>query len=517
MLGDKIMQTATVKLSDLRFGHEAPQGGINDRVTGRDTAIAELAAMIQADGLIQPPAIWWNGNKECAPPYYIIAGNRRLAALRLIVKEEKRKDQDADVSCVVIEAMDMADALAKAAASNMVVPVHPVDRYETFARLAAKGMNAAAISNHYGIGDSKEVERSLALGALAPVVRNAWREAKISREVAQCFTLEPDQKRQAAVFEKLKKSHSLHSTHYVRQAILGDTSKLRHMVKVATRAAYEKAGGKFAVDLFADEGRGRDDGPTPLDLPLLKRLVDDRLMAEATRLQKAGWKWVKLASELPPNTRYRWDSHDGEKGEKTPPKVKALTGCIIDVDHDGVDIDYAILMPKDAQAAVKAAAQEKAAKPKKAKVDPRQISNALDRRLDRQLAKAVKTLLVDWSGPGVDDMGAEACRTLAAMIDPERLAYGSVKIETIRKLRNSTPWARASEALSNAFDAKDYFSSIPKALVVKLVRDDMAGKAPVFNDKTIKSGELVAIAVKHAAARGWLPLQLRPAETKAKR
>ncbi|MBM6411854.1 ParB/RepB/Spo0J family partition protein, partial [Lacticaseibacillus paracasei] len=106
-----------------------------------------------------------------------------------------------------------SDAMAKSLAANITqLPLHPVDQFEAFANvrdslLSTKSWEDAeiAIADRYGV--SKDVvRRRLALGDLAPEIRAAWREGKIEGEVAKVFTLLRDQKAQADLFAKLKRS-----------------------------------------------------------------------------------------------------------------------------------------------------------------------------------------------------------------------------------------------------------------------------------------------------------------------
>lgn len=492
----------TLELKDLRFGHELAKGGINDRVSGRDSMIEQLAANIEAVGLLQPLVAWGNGSAKGAPPYYVLAGNRRLAALRLI---QKTRPGAHVANVILLDAMDVNEALNLAASSNFHVPVHPVDRYETFARLVAGGMVEKAIAQTYSL-EPKEVQRSLALGKLAPEIRNAWRDGKLNPELAKVFTLEPDLKRQASIYEKLKKSHALYN-HTIRSAILGDNSKAAGMLKIVGRAAYEKAGGTFRVDLFAADG-GRED-PLPIDLPLLKKLSDVKVEAAVEQMKKAGWKWVMLESEAPPNARWNWQTHDGERGVKTPAAVKAQTGCLVGVGHEGIEVEYGLIMPKDAKAVSKAAEPEAAAKVKKAKADPKALSNALAARLDTQVALAVQDMLQMWATS--TRLDGAACAMLAEMITPERLSWSSVKIEDVRRLRDADEAKTATAALLKRFDAKDYFASIPTALIKKLLETELFTKEGIAK---MGKTQLVDIAVKKAAEARWLPLQMRQSAPK---
>jgi ParB family chromosome partitioning protein len=65
--------------------------------------------------------------------------------------------------------------------------------------------------------------------------------------------------------------------------------------------AYEQASGTVMRDLFE-----HDDGGWLQDVPLLDRLVTEKLRLEAETIGAEGWKWIAVALELPlrPHQRF---------------------------------------------------------------------------------------------------------------------------------------------------------------------------------------------------------------------
>ena len=57
---------------------------------------------------------------------------------------------------------------------------------------------------------------------------------------------------------------------------------------------YEAAGGSILRDLFEHDGGG-----WLLDVPLLDRLVTEKLKAEAETIAAEGWKWIEVAVGFP--------------------------------------------------------------------------------------------------------------------------------------------------------------------------------------------------------------------------
>ncbi|MFX7586081.1 DNA-binding protein, partial [Acinetobacter baumannii] len=57
---------------------------------------------------------------------------------------------------------------------------------------------------------------------------------------------------------------------------------------------YEQAGGAVMRDLFE-----HDDGGWLQDVPLLDRLVTDKLKTQAETVAAEGWKWIAVAVNFP--------------------------------------------------------------------------------------------------------------------------------------------------------------------------------------------------------------------------
>jgi len=108
------------------------------RVKPERDAHRRMVASIRAHGLLAPLVV--RADENSSGGFKVIAGNRRLAALREVYKEAGRPPK---VPCVLRSVDDdTADALALA--ENFVrEPMHPLDEAEAFAQLAreeAKGV-----------------------------------------------------------------------------------------------------------------------------------------------------------------------------------------------------------------------------------------------------------------------------------------------------------------------------------------------------------------------------------------
>jgi ParB/RepB/Spo0J family partition protein len=122
--------------------------------------------------------------------YMVIAGHRRLAALREIHKG----DGDPKIPCVLRDVdADTADALSLG--ENFAQQaMHPLDEAEAFASLAAQdGKDAACIGAEFGVSKTYVLQRTK-LASLAPVVKSAYRAGEIDTATAEAFASVPDEK-----------------------------------------------------------------------------------------------------------------------------------------------------------------------------------------------------------------------------------------------------------------------------------------------------------------------------------
>lgn len=172
----------TVPLSQLTASRRNPR-----RVKPEREAHRRLVASIRTHGLLEPlivqpiPKGYENGS------YRVIAGNRRLAALR-----EVHRGSDPKIACEVRETDDdTADALSLS--ENFArAGLHPLDEAEAFAKLASvdrKGVEAIAadfgVSKHY-------VRQRMKLAGLAEPVKAAYREGGIDTATAEAFAAVPE-------------------------------------------------------------------------------------------------------------------------------------------------------------------------------------------------------------------------------------------------------------------------------------------------------------------------------------
>jgi len=247
-------------------------------------------------------------------------------------------------------------------------------------------------------------------------------------------------------------------------------------------------------------------------------------------------------------------------------KKRKTLGCIVDIEDGRLVILYGIKKPDEAKLPSTGgargdddtpAAKKKATAGKDEPAEP-EISNALLQRLSVQLTKAAATALIQDEqlalsvllagfgchyGSGVrvsvnglgsrDDRGVlgseemEKALPLATRLKPtERITLltqiaanaldfqgcsldgGADRYDGPVAICNAIDAKALNAALRGAFDAKDYFGGVNKALCLKAIEEAMG--ADMARQQAGKpKGDIVAFAVQNVPKTGWLPLQLR--------
>lgn len=172
-----------------------------------------LVALIRSHGLLQPLVV--RPMDEKPKHYLVIAGNRRLAALR----ELHRGDGDPKIPCV-LRSVDTETADALSLGENFGrESMHPLDEAEAFAKLArGEGKGADAIAAEFGVTPHYVLQR-MKLAGLAEEVKSAYRENAIDTATAEAFASVPEDK-QREVWGEVN-GHPRHAEH-VRNIIANE-------------------------------------------------------------------------------------------------------------------------------------------------------------------------------------------------------------------------------------------------------------------------------------------------------
>jgi ParB/RepB/Spo0J family partition protein len=410
---------------------------LNARRIDKKIAIDELAASVLAHGLLQGlSVVAVDGDR-----YQVSAGGRRLAALKLLLKR-KAITGDFEVPCQIVPA-DIAEE-ASLAENVQRVAMHPLDEVEAFGRLSAEGQTEDAIAARFG-ASVRHVRQRLALSALSPVLKAAFRKGELGLEAARAFCLVAEQDRQEAVFAIMPKpvANAYAVRSYLTQGAVRATDRLARYVGIE---AYEAAGGSVRRDLFEED-------LVFLDSPdILNTLATQKLEALREPLLAEGWGWVNVNigsgradSGSMHRIRPEWHTptqeqidHANALSEKAKalecalegdpdndaitheltevrtgltqlsdslcyfdPEKQALAGCIISIDFEGsVDTIIGVVAKGDQKKIARIDAR-RAAEKAKADEDRRREKEALEAQADPRPTKdtpvsdGVTTIIID--------------------------------------------------------------------------------------------------------------------------
>lgn len=264
------------------LGHLLPRHSkLNVRKTARRLSIPELAASISRVGLLQNLIVVLAADGE---HYEVVAGDRRLTALKLLAKK-KRVAADHDVPCLLV-----ADASARTVslAENILrEAMHPADQFEAFAALVKEGRPVEDIAADFGVSPLV-VQRRLKLANVSPRLMADYRGGDVNLDQLMALTITDDHAAQEAAFYDAP--HWQRGSAALRERLIArEVSATHPLARFVGLDAYTAAGGQVIRDLFAEDDSGTYLG----DSALLGQLAQARLDALATDLRAEGWAWVE--------------------------------------------------------------------------------------------------------------------------------------------------------------------------------------------------------------------------------
>ncbi|AMY00704.1 ParB/RepB/Spo0J family partition protein [Mesorhizobium ciceri] len=260
----------------------------NVRRVNSEAGKAELAASIEAHGLIHNLV---TRKAEKGAKFEVVAGGRRLGALRLLLEEGRTVQgvavtKDFPVRAILRE--EGSDTEISLAENDQRQAMHVVDEVIAYRELVEQGMAAEDIAARFG-KSIVTVRQRLKLANLSPRILDVMRADELTLEQAKALAVSDDHSAQeAAWFEHDGWSRNpANIRSFLTSAHVRGNDRLARYVGIE---AYEGAGGGVLRDLF--DG----DGQTFLtDRPLLVKLASDRLEAVADEIRSMGWKWVEIS------------------------------------------------------------------------------------------------------------------------------------------------------------------------------------------------------------------------------
>lgn len=296
-------------------------------------SITELAASIERVGLLQNLTVTLASDGE---HYEVVAGGRRLAALKLLAKK-RRIAKDYEVPCLLV-----ADASARTASLTENVQreaMHPADQFEAFADLIAEGRPIEDIAADFGV-TPLVVQRRLKLANVSPRLMADYRVDTVNLDQLMALAITDDHAAQEAAFYDAP-NWQRNPTALRERLTEREIDAHRHpLVRFVGLEAYEAAGGGIRRDLFADA----DQGIYLTDAALIDRLAQDKLTGIADEVRREGWAWVEAvpaatyadlqAFQRAPKERRKPNAREAKRIAKLQAKVLEIGGALDAVESE---------------------------------------------------------------------------------------------------------------------------------------------------------------------------------------
>ncbi|HYD87145.1 MAG TPA: ParB N-terminal domain-containing protein [Vitreimonas sp.] len=255
--------------------------------------IDELAANIIACGLLQSLLAYEDDEGRFA----IVGGRRRLNALKLI-RDAARVAPDApafkvDFDAIPLRITTQANATAASIAENTQrVDLGVVDAALAWNRMAViEGRDISEIAKAFGVTE-RFVKSRMKLASLHEPILEALRAGELSLDVAQLYAT-AHMSRQEKVWKGLGKQRDVEWR--VRDELKKDTLVAGDAVaRFVGEEAYLAAGGQIEQEFFKAPEQSRW-----LDPALAERLAQEKLAAEAAKLEAEGFLFVDAAITMP--------------------------------------------------------------------------------------------------------------------------------------------------------------------------------------------------------------------------
>ncbi|HBO3225413.1 TPA: ParB/RepB/Spo0J family partition protein [Pseudomonas aeruginosa] len=300
----------------------------NVRTTPR-MSIPELAASISRVGLLQNLIVIAAADGE---QYEVVAGDRRLTALKLLAKK-KRIPADVEVPCLLV-----ADASARTVSLAENVQrenMHPADQFVAFAALVKEGRPVEDIAADFGVSPLV-VQRRLKLANVSPRLLADYRAEAVTLEQLMALAVTDDHVAQEAAFYGAPTWQRGPSA--LRERLTEREINATHpLVRFVGLDAYTAAGGGIRRDLFA-EG---DAGTYLTDAALLETLVRGRLDELAEGVRSEGWAWVEAVPHLSHAERQTFKNAPRQRREPNAREARRIASLRSRIDKIDTELEDA--------------------------------------------------------------------------------------------------------------------------------------------------------------------------------
>jgi ParB family chromosome partitioning protein len=277
------------------------------------TAIPELATSIARVGLLQNLTVITSPDGQW---FEVVAGRRRLAALKLLVKRHKLA-KDHPVPCLLVP--DTSARTVSLSENVQREAMSPVDELFAWKALVAEGRSLEDIAADFGV-TPLVVKRRLRLANVSPRLLADYQQGSVSLEQLMALAITDDHAAQEAAFYEApqwqRHPESLRD-HLTHDEVDASRDALARFVGVE---AYEAAGGGIRRDLFADEQKG----VFLTDAGLLEKLARDRLADAAESARAEGWGWVEVTPRVSSAELHTFQRARRSRREPTKAEAKRI-------------------------------------------------------------------------------------------------------------------------------------------------------------------------------------------------
>jgi len=283
----------------------------NARTTPR-LSIPELAASISRIGLLQNLVVILAADGE---QYEVVAGDRRLTALKLLAKKT-RIAADYEVPCLLVPD---ASARTVSLAENLLrEQMHPADQFEAFAALVKEGRPIEDIAADFGVSPLV-VQRRLKLANVSPRLMADYRAGGVTLEQLMALTITDDYAAQEHAFYGAPEWQRGASA--LRERLTEREISASHpLVRFVGLDTYTAAGGGTRRDLFAED----DSGTYLTDAALLETLVRSKLDALAENVRAEGWAWVEAVPHMSHADRHAFQNAPRQQREPSAREARRI-------------------------------------------------------------------------------------------------------------------------------------------------------------------------------------------------
>ncbi len=284
----------------------------NVRRVESEAGLTELVASIRAHGLLQNLTVRPNEKGK----YEVVAGARRLAALRTLANEKGSGwTKKSPIPVLILEGHN--DTEISLAENTVRQNMHVADQVEAFRKLIEDdAMTPEQVADRFGIS-TMTVRRRIKLAKVSPRIMDEFRVGQVTLGQMEALAIADEHGEQESAFFDLPDWNR--DERHIRARLTQEKIKAdNRLVRFVGVEAYVEAGGAITRDLFSEDADLYLD-----DKPLVMTLAMQRLETEAEAIQSAeGWKWAEFylsesdaRERLPVIASFKREHTDDESAE----------------------------------------------------------------------------------------------------------------------------------------------------------------------------------------------------------